>query len=227
MPNISIGFDFGTWRFTHGNALNCDDHQAPFLPHCTMRRVLDCKKYQGGSWRRTLMSMPREEGMAMHSRQCHMAVTRQSCGCSWRRALTSMPRVESMAMHSRWHCMAVMRQSCGCSWGRTSMSTPRVESMATHSRWHHMVVTRPSCNCFWRRTPISTSREDTLAMHSWWNQLTVMMGSRGFSKKKANTNVQGGEHSSMLHMAPRSDVPLAYPFSRRAQQPQFKDEACD
>src|SRR5882724_3586318 len=104
------------------------------------------------------------------------------------------------------------------------MSTPRADTTATRSRRRRIVVTRQSCGCSWNRTRMSTPREDYLATHSWQRQLTVMMGSGGFSEKKADANVQAGEHSSALQAPPSFDVPSAYPCSRRAQRPRFKDD---
>ena len=40
---------------TLGTEHNCNIHQIPFFPHCTMYDMLDCEKYQGGTSRTTQM----------------------------------------------------------------------------------------------------------------------------------------------------------------------------
>ena len=101
VDNLSIGFDFTTLMMT-GSQHNCDAHQVPFFPHCTMCHLLDCQKYQGGSWRKTQTSTCEEVHTAMHLRQCRLAVMRQLSSCSWRITRTSMCREECMAMCFRW-----------------------------------------------------------------------------------------------------------------------------
>ena len=121
-----------------------------------MRQLSSC------SWRRTQMSMHREECMAMCFRQHWLVVTRQSSGCSWRRNMDinvqgvgdSALYVASYGSHTAviWmllekdvdvnaqggsygntYWLVVMRQPSGCSWRRTWMSMCR-ESMAPCSR---------------------------------------------------------------------------------------------
>ena len=80
-----------TWCRTHllcialGTEHNCNVHQTPFFPHCTMCHMLDCEKYQGGSSRTTWTSMHREDITALHSRQHWLVVMRLSSSCSWTR----------------------------------------------------------------------------------------------------------------------------------------------
>ena len=52
---------------TLGTEHNCNVHQTPFFPHCTMCHMLDCKKYWGGSSRTMWTSMCREDITAAHS----------------------------------------------------------------------------------------------------------------------------------------------------------------
>ena len=119
---------------TLGTEHNCDIHQTPFFPHCTMRHMLDCEIYQGGSSRMMWTSMRREDIMAVHSRWHQLVVTRPLSSCSWTRMQTSMHREAILATHSRWHWLVVTRPSSGCSWTRTQTLTCREDLLAAHSR---------------------------------------------------------------------------------------------